>query len=474
MIGRRAAIKGLVAMAAGPRARYGPTQTDGLIRPLGAPSGAGAVPGIQPGVTNGVIQARQVIVFGIGDGVYVYPAGTVPRLGNPPISWESAGQVDPFGNVLPSTTGVAGAGTFQAGNTVIKTLGEFIYSGAPAAGNLIASLTPASGTNDGLTNPYARGVNAYVVVGGVTYAIGLNQTGAFGFPGVSIEDIANPPAVPAGMFASASNGATKLARAYVISGSVTGPDIASAVRLASATDSGTANGLIEILAGLTQVGATGTLEVNDNTGTVTLANPLLSNPATPGSGGALYSDTNNDVAAINGGGAWGALPMVQTDSSTISSGNVTAKTAITIGYGVQSNVIGTIYELTTWFNGTWGGQLLTFYAGITGAWTQVGQSIGAIFGAGVASGDQVAGWAKLVCQVVSLTTMRIHLEGTIFDTSQNAGHTSTSTQVALGGTVATGVAFAAGNVLSIAVAFGAAAAGQTIQTFGSKLEIIPP
>jgi hypothetical protein len=156
-------------MAAGPRGRrYGPVQSDGLVRPLGAPSAQATPVGVQPGVSGNVLFARLVIISGAGvDGVYVYKAGTTPGLGNPPIAWESSGLVDPYGNVLPSTTGVAGTGTFQAGDTRITTAGIFVYSGAPALGNLIASEANAAGT-DTFGNVYYAGVNSYQPSGGAT------------------------------------------------------------------------------------------------------------------------------------------------------------------------------------------------------------------------------------------------------------------------------------------------------------------
>jgi hypothetical protein len=77
----------------------------------------------------------------------------------------------------------------------------------------------------------------------------------------------------------------------------------------------------------------------------------------------------------------------------------------------------------------------------------------------------------MVFQVVSATAMRIHLEGALFDSTQNGGRISTSTQVNLGGTVATGIGFAAGDTLAVAVAFGGSTAGQTIVPEGSEMTV---
>jgi hypothetical protein len=122
-------------------------------------------PGYQPpqlpstaaGSSAGLFRGRLVIVQGTGpnSGLFVY-AG-IPALGNPPIFWATSAAIDPFGNVLSSTAGVAGSGTFQAGNTIIDPTGNYVYSGTPGAGNLIASLTPAAG-NDQFANAHPQGL----------------------------------------------------------------------------------------------------------------------------------------------------------------------------------------------------------------------------------------------------------------------------------------------------------------------------
>jgi hypothetical protein len=103
---------------------------DGLVRPVNAPQAGAAAVGIQPGGNSQIVRARQVIVSGAADGVFVYAAGTAPGLGNPPVTWESSGLADPYGNVLPSTTGVEGSGTFKAGNTTITSAGGVVVTGA--------------------------------------------------------------------------------------------------------------------------------------------------------------------------------------------------------------------------------------------------------------------------------------------------------------------------------------------------------
>jgi hypothetical protein len=116
------------------------------------PATAATAPG-----SSAVVRARYVIVSGAGDGVFVY-AGT-PALGNPPIAWMGAGLVDPYGNVLPSTTGVEGGGTFQAGDTLITPKGMFQYSAAPGGGDLLASFSDS--TTDPFGSATQPGVASY-------------------------------------------------------------------------------------------------------------------------------------------------------------------------------------------------------------------------------------------------------------------------------------------------------------------------
>jgi hypothetical protein len=52
-------------------------------------------------------------------------------------------------------------GTFMGTNFEINNLGAFFYSGPPATGNLIISVTPAAGVNDGFGNAFKAHVTVY-------------------------------------------------------------------------------------------------------------------------------------------------------------------------------------------------------------------------------------------------------------------------------------------------------------------------
>lgn len=111
-----------------------------------------------------IFRGRLVIVFGPSatvSGIFVYRSGTTPGPGNPPIFWATSGTVDPFGNALPSTVGVAGTGTFQAGDTIISPAGIFVYNGTPAAGNLIISIAPAAGTDPVSGQNFPAGIQLF-------------------------------------------------------------------------------------------------------------------------------------------------------------------------------------------------------------------------------------------------------------------------------------------------------------------------
>jgi hypothetical protein len=138
---------------------------DGLVPPLNAPPGIPPGYGTQPGSSSPIVRARLVIVSGPGDGVFVY-SGT-PALGNPPIAWMGSGLVDPYGNILPSTTGVAASGTFQAGDTIINANGIFIYSGTPGPTTLTYSIT-----NTNVHDPFGT----LTGIGFASYAVGFQAS----------------------------------------------------------------------------------------------------------------------------------------------------------------------------------------------------------------------------------------------------------------------------------------------------------
>jgi hypothetical protein len=248
---------------------------DGLRRPLNAPAAGQVSYGIPPN-SSGVIVARQVIVFGPAGnatGVFVYAPGTTPGLGNPPITWESSGLVDPFGNVLPSTTGVAGTGTFQAGDTVINTAGIFTYSGTPALGNLIAADVNAAGT-DQFGNLYPAGQSSLLPSGGATPGLVAQlYQGAASFGTLAAVNFTGGRS-PAFVSGTGIDGSIT-----VYSGTTGATDAPVNLILQSKTTSGLPQGLAQLNSPLSFGQAT--------------------QPPAPGAGSTIYSDNTGTLAAIN-------------------------------------------------------------------------------------------------------------------------------------------------------------------------------
>jgi hypothetical protein len=100
-------------------------------------------------------------------GIFVY-AG-VPANGNLIVSIATSSGTDPYGNpyqegltVTQGTiTGVTITGsTIKGPDFIFNSSGLFVYNGTPATGNLILSLTAASGT-DGFGNPYDALLSVY-------------------------------------------------------------------------------------------------------------------------------------------------------------------------------------------------------------------------------------------------------------------------------------------------------------------------
>lgn len=67
--------------------------------PINSAAGQATVVGTQPGVTGGIVRARQVIISGSADGVFVYDGS--PGAGTLVGSWAADAGTDPYGNAYP-------------------------------------------------------------------------------------------------------------------------------------------------------------------------------------------------------------------------------------------------------------------------------------------------------------------------------------------------------------------------------------
>jgi hypothetical protein len=312
------------------------------------------------------------------------------------------------------------AAFFQAGNTiVINSGGEYIYNGTPAAGNLLASVTPTAG-EDEEGNPTVPVIAVYSGFTNGSLALALNGNSV-----VFYEMIGGVWANVSAIFWQVSSDAVIVNSSLVVEG----------------------------MSGNTEF-----------FGPVNLANLATPTPKTGAS--AIYSNVNGTVSAVTNGEVAGAIPIESTDGGG-ASGNVTTPTLITATYDLDNILVpDSTYTLKCWFNGTWGAQIMTIYADISGTSTALA-TIGAVFATGTASGDAVNGWIEVVVYVASTSTCRIAVSGAIHDQTVNANN-STAATAAISGTVMTGVAIAGTDTLGIAVKFAASAAGQTIQSEFAK------
>lgn len=108
--------------------------------------------------------ARQVIVDGSGSdtGVFVYDG--VPASGNLIVSIAAESGTDQYGNNYPQglyvAAGVIEGASFEGSDFIINNAGAYFYSGAPGAGDLVASIVSADGF-DPFGNLVLQGITVY-------------------------------------------------------------------------------------------------------------------------------------------------------------------------------------------------------------------------------------------------------------------------------------------------------------------------
>lgn len=301
--------------------------------------------------TNQVSGLVIVQSSGSGQGLFVY-SGT-PALGNSPIFWATSATVDPFGNVISSTAGVASSGTFRAGNTLIKSSGLFVYSGTPAAGNLVASVVPGSvSVTDSFGNTALAGINSYIWSGGSVQAISQTTNGA-----LQLGTPAQFSAGTQGGLILTTNGVA--GQISLLSGKVTAGEVFSQLILDSQTFSAITNGQLHLHAGKVQLGVQENAWVDDNAQTFNLQMPLrlvnIALPATPTGAAILYADTNSNAEVLTPSGYHAPI---STSQGSVTTHTVTqaAATALTDSWTIPATDLkaATAYRLTAKGYGTWG------------------------------------------------------------------------------------------------------------------------
>jgi len=163
-----------------------------------------------------------------------------------------------------------------------------------------------------------------------------------------------------------------------------------------------------------------------------------------------------------------APPSVQTDPTEITATNPTTATAVTKLWPLLPGTpqAGTTYQLTCEFTGTWEGNALAFNIGIAGSWTQFNPAVGA---PSFSAGAVVAGWLNLKVRVLSASTARFALFGSIGETASSV--TPSTGEVGVTPLSQT-LPIAAGNTIALGVLFGASTGGQALATYGSDFTIV--
>jgi hypothetical protein len=280
--------------------------------------------------------------------------------------------------------------------------GVYVYDLAPGAGNLIASMT------DSLTGPFGetteKGVTSYPTFSGDKYAVNLNTVATQG-PGVSIQDLTNPPNAPAGMFGAASS--ASLATIALISGKDLSTDVQAAVTVSSQDTTGITNGAVTVAAGSLTIGT------------------QIAAPAAPGIGFSFYADASKGVpGAVLVSGLAGQLPLVQTDLSSHAAGNNNTATDITKTWTIPAAdaAAGTIYTLRTFITANTGQttiETLTLGIDLNGTKTALA-TLGVTFNGGALNtGYDIPVALVIAADANGVDTPQVILDATLADISAN-------------------------------------------------------
>ena len=342
-----------------------------------------------------------------------------------------------------------------SGSSANGSNGLFVYSGAPAAGNLILSISAVAGT-DQYGNNY-RGGGLAIYKGGQTFFIGI--PGLLPeidfFTGVAME-LKN---------ANISAGTTGAALLQLIQLVISGPrgnaaggtDWAQIVFTSNnAGGTAPASGFLVYIndaqVALSQLrwGANG----------VSIQNGLSL---------ATVSTTANELNLTNAAGLAGNVVVGQSDISTVTV-TATGQTQLCAGYSVPANdaVIGATYRLKTFGTGTQGATLQTLtFAAAFGLLGNTGSGI--TFGTADFTASGAFRWS---CQVTIMCvttgtggTWLVNCEATVTSSAGNfSGSSTNTTPLAFSTTI--------GEVLSASCSWGATTTNPSISSFGSFMERI--
>lgn len=393
------------------------------------------------GWRQSVITASLIIVYGTGANTGLFVYNGTPAHGNPPIFWASSATSDPFGNALPNnaTAGVAGTGTFSAGNTIINASGSFTYSSAPALGNLIAS-TASVGGFDTPGNEYLAGNVGYTFIGAepAYYAVQVSSNGIAIFR------------------ATAATGPyTQMGGVAYEHGGFAGVQLYDQASGASLTVGDSVDGAGNVFGALA-----GVLSLYPATGTPT---------PTPAGNALVYANANGTPSGQTGNGQAGALPVIQTDSTSHPQTNVVTPSIgnVSAAWTIQAKdaQVGTIYEVELPFTSVFEGIQLNIGVNFAGTFTNVVPVAAAAFTAGHSLVGTVR--LKLTCTTSGASgAFNVDIDGTANDSGTAR---TPATSITLNGhTSLSSIDTTAAHAFAVAVNWASTNASQSFTGLGSK------
>lgn len=273
-------------------------------------------------LSGGTITGPDYIIN--ASGIFIY-SGT-PANGNLIGSWAGAAGTDGFGNAYPQgfniTKGAISGTTFSGTDFIVSTAGAFFYSGTPALGNLIASISNFSGT-DSKGNAYYPGFCAY----------GVGPFGGGGTP-AQITQVESG-GILIGLADQFTGVAANGIPAVIADGNTGGPGVRGALTIQSPSASAL-DAVMEV--DLNSAAVAGAGQPN----AVFFGNVVLgflgssTKPTGPGGGPALYVDAGAIPRCLNSSGFDGTVSVAGRDwngSGTINSTSFTNILSVAVASG---------------------------------------------------------------------------------------------------------------------------------------------
>lgn len=322
-------------------------------------------------------------------------------------------------------------GTITGPDYIINPAGIFIYSGPPAAGNLIVSIAPAAGV-DGFTNPYPQGIN--VTIGTISGAAISGST----FSGTDF--------------------LVNAAGAFFYSGAPGLGNLVLALAEAAGTDA------------FTNPFPQGLMAAQ-----VTLVNQAAGPPSFAGAS-VLYSSTQGRPRYKSSAGSDNVIQRADVNVSQFTVGNTTVAAVISapVNYQALEAAQGSEYEIeidgniTTTPAGT--ADVLTFGLYVDGAALGAAFSVGASFLAKNLTFSYALRFRLTVLTAGAGGTCNTVADGAIAETGVNFGNTNTAFPI---GSLGTGKAFDSTSAHTIQAyaswANSATGAGQSLTTYRTRV-----